>query len=187
MSGKNVALTDTAEMVELFTIVALKNGSMSAAVNEVNERREAEGKKPIALRTMQEYRQRNRELYEKVRKDVVESVRQSAAERHMEAADVAMEVEYELTQRLKRHVEDIDPRDLPGAIRNAATSAGIHRDKALALTGDAQGGVNISLNMGELLRNLAAKGTPLYNAEGKRVSVEQAIEGEAKELTSADE
>jgi hypothetical protein len=38
--------------------------------------------------------------------------------------------------KLEREYDEISPRELPGAVRNLSTTAGIHEDKAANLRGD---------------------------------------------------
>lgn len=182
---------NTEDMIELFTLAALNNGHMSKGLAIFNEQRKEDGKEEIKLDTANATRRNEIETYNKIRSEVVETVRLSAAEKHMEAADTAMEVESELTTRLRKHIEDIDPRDLPGAIRNAATSAGIHRDKALALAGDSPGGITVNLNIGEQIRSAAAHGGRFYDDDGNLLTADEAIkraqpaiESTAEELTT---
>lgn len=94
--------------------------------------------------------------YEAIRGRLLPQIQEWAAEQHRALAEREMEVSAKMLDRLSREVDAIPARDLPGAIRNVDTGAGIHRDKAQLLAG--QPTIRIERSASEILRALQGKG-----------------------------
>lgn len=64
---------------------------------------------------------------------MVEELRRSHAEEKAAMAAELIGVEHDLLRRFRKQLneEELAVRDMPGAIRNVATAAGIHEDKSL--------------------------------------------------------
>jgi len=104
--------------------------------------------------------------YEEIRAEVLPKIQERAAERHMELADKAMDVELLIAERLKEKVKHIEARDLPGAQRNVATTSAVHVDKALLLRGEPTE-IHGQKDISGTLRKLKARG---WDFEAKRMS-----------------
>ena len=137
--------------------------------------------------TIRRWKRREIDLYNKIAKAEIETIRQQTAERHLEIADDAMSLEDTVIARLKGKLasgEKIDARDLTTIARNLATQTGIHTDKAVDLLGlkdKSATAVQVNINLGDMVRDMKAKGTKFYDAEGNEVDPE-VIEGEGKAL-----
>lgn len=109
------------------------------------------------------------EQYERVKAEVLPKVRLKAAERHMDLSDRLMDTEGLILERLNQNVDNLDPRDLAGSLRNVSTSGAIHTDKAQLLA-DQPTEIR-RLDTGEVLRKLGSRNMRLEATE-RRVVVE---------------
>lgn len=71
--------------------------------------------------------------YREIRAELLPQIREHAADEHMALVSASMAVETEFLEALKGKAADIPARDLPGAVRNLATGAAIHTEKAQLL------------------------------------------------------
>lgn len=143
------------------------------------------------------WKDRYPERYAQIRDDKVLAIyRARAAEAHSAHADAELEVSGLILDRLRDNVDQLDARDLAGALRNTDTGAAINRDKAGLLRGENMGaGIQVNLNIGELVRSSATTGARWVDADGKPLTADQAvaiaegkaIEGSATELEGESE
>lgn len=134
---------------------------------------------------LRHWRRTHSELYLRVAKEEVETIKQREAEKHLAVAAKARDLESDVLVKVRAALEagDIAPRDLANLSRNLATESGIHTDKALALTGDVRPGIQVNINLPEMVRAWAAKGSKFYDAEGNELPAEKIIEAQAEEVT----
>jgi hypothetical protein len=86
--------------------------------------------------TLRKWRTQRPDDYERVQALVLPRVKAQTAELHADFAKRAIEVNAKVLDKLEREYDEISPRELPGAVRNLSTTAGIHEDKAANLRGD---------------------------------------------------
>jgi hypothetical protein len=86
--------------------------------------------------TLRDWRDNRSEDYSRVQALVLPRVKAQTAELHADFAKRAIEVNAKVLDKLEREYDEISPRELPGAVRNLSTTAGIHEDKAANLRGD---------------------------------------------------
>jgi hypothetical protein len=168
----------TEEMVHAFRLTARYSGNAARAARDLGIREDR----------LRHWRRKHTDLYNKVAKQEIETVRQIEAEKHMGVAAEARDLESEVLTKVKDALAngDISPRDLGNLARNLATESGIHTDKALALTGDRQGGgIQVNINLPDMVRTWATKGNKFYDAEGNEIDPNTLIEGQAEEITDA--
>lgn|SRR5512139_1897790 len=175
-----VKTATTEEMVSAFRLTAQYSGNAARAARDLG----------IPGDRLREWRRKHTELYNKVAKQEIETIRQQEAEKHMEIAATAREIENEVITKIQSAIAngDIQARDLGGLARNLATQSGIHTDKALDLTGGKQAavtGVQVNINLPDMVRSWAAKGSKFYDSEGNELSPDQVIEGDAEEVPDA--
>lgn len=92
--------------------------------------------RPIPARTLRDWRRLHPEDYHEVRTSIVERIRQDQAEEHSELGHLAMDLERKMLTRLSKEMDELEPKDLSNAHRNAAVVAGIHGQRASELRGD---------------------------------------------------
>lgn len=118
----------------------------------------------IAQATLYEWKNHRKvEQYERVKAEVLPKVRLKAAERHMDLSDRLMDTEGLILERLNQNVDNLDPRDLAGSLRNVSTSGAIHTDKAQLLA-DQPTEIR-RLDTGEVLRKLGSRNMRLEATE----------------------
>ena len=71
--------------------------------------------------------------YATVREEILPAIREQLAEQHTELAGSLANLATKISARLEENYDKLEPRDLPGALRNVATSSAIHTDKASQL------------------------------------------------------
>jgi hypothetical protein len=146
----------------LLTLAAF-NGSGRKA-----ERFLASAGERIPRGTMERWRERHADRYAEIRRDVLPQVRAQAADEHRELAALAMDAERKLAQAMGKRVSEIPPRDLPGAVRNAATSAGIHTQRAEEMDTDAPA-IRVSADFGGLLAELKTLGVEVIEGDAEEI------------------
>jgi hypothetical protein len=85
---------------------------------------------PIPKRTLNDWRNRHAEVYERVRQEMLPRIEAEVAEQHTELANAAIDTQRKVLERLRGEVDELPARDLPGAARNVAVTSGIHSEKA---------------------------------------------------------
>jgi hypothetical protein len=104
------------------------------------------------------------EKYRKLQQDTLPEIRERAAEMHTDLAEQEVRLSGRLVQDLGQRLErgeELPIRDVPGAIRNLDTGAGINRDKASGLRGEPNVRVEKQLDVGAILRELDGMGFPV--------------------------
>ena len=172
MAGRDAT---SEQVVEAFRLTARYSGNAAKAAREL-------GLNPDTLR---KYRRQDIDLYNKVAKQELDTIRQQEAEKHLELAAEAMGLEGETIVRLraKMNAENVDAQTLTTIGRNLATQAGIHTDKAANFLGlkdrATTVGVQVNLDLGEMVRGMAAKGAKFYDAGGKELNPGDVIDGDS--------
>lgn len=152
------------QLLELFALAASYNGNIARAARELGHVED----------TARRWRRRERELYNSVAKQELENIRQQTAERHLEVAEQATDLEAVVIDNIRTALEKgtFQTRDLPTVARNLATEAGIHTDKAIDLLGlkdKSAVGIQVNLDLGGMVNSMAAKGTKFFDSEGNEV------------------
>ena len=115
-------------------------GLSAVALYSGNTRRAAESLaaagQQIPRETLRDWLNAHSTEYERVRQQITPRLKERMAERHSELAEAGMELEAELLAKTFESLGEIPARDLPGAIRNAAVTVGVHSDKARDLRGE---------------------------------------------------
>ena len=120
------------------------------------------------------------------------SIREQAAERHSELADLEGEASRKLLSRLFAEYEDIPAHALPGSIKSLDVSAAVNRDKAALLRGENPERPAAMRSAAEVVRSLQATGfdpRKLRFTQTKTLEVDpesdkpEAIEGSVEEGT----
>lgn len=122
-----------AEVVAGLTVLAEQHGSARKASEALAERGIDIPRSTLDRWRREQYPERYREVVQ----DTLPRIQARIAELNEDLAIRQSEVEGLLTDSLKEQAGDIQPRDLPGAIRNIATSRGINQDKAKLYRGEA--------------------------------------------------
>jgi hypothetical protein len=180
--GRTKGSTDyEQEVIELgLMAMALENGSTQRAVERLEGLGDLE--RIPSTSTLKNWRdQMFPEQYAEVKVKVREYVAESVAERHMRAADDAMEVENLMRDKAKAEYEQMDARDLPGAVRNMATVGAIHTDKATILRGQPTAIVE-HRSVEEIERELKAHGVEIIDGTAEEdAQIEEGTEQAQKE------
>jgi hypothetical protein len=117
----------------------------------------------------------HQDRYEKLKADLIPRIQERVAEKHLALADGQMEVAWDFLQRLKREKDNVPARDLSTNLRNLVVGSAVNTDKAHMLREGFRPQVNVNVDLSEMLRSMAARGTPLYDRQGNRVTAEEAI------------
>jgi hypothetical protein len=134
--------------------LALEGGNSRAAARYVKEHFGIS----VHHGTIGRWRRQHEDRYQELRAEALPRLAAEAAEIHRQAAQENIEAEQKARRAAIRKVKDIPARDLPGAVRNFATAAGIHADKAARLNGDYPPAVNVTVSLQETIKALIAKG-----------------------------
>jgi hypothetical protein len=111
----------------------------------------------IPASTLADWTKRYPDRYARVRVETLPRLNADLAEQHTALAQAGMDLEDELRRKIVEQQAEIPARDLPGALRNVATSTGIHSDKARILRGEPTQIVEHKDPLA-LLRSLRSKG-----------------------------
>lgn len=140
----------TAALTEL----ALCGGSGTRAVRRLKEKGIE-----VARTTLVEWRDDTRsEEYAAIRDETAARVQRIIAAEHEDLAIKGAELTRELLTRTKERIGEIPDRDLPGALRNAATATAISTDKALMARERPVVMPPASRNLDEVVKGLEALG-----------------------------
>lgn len=101
-------------------------------------------------------RKQHAERYAEIRAQALPLIRAQAADEHIELAKLSMEAERLIAERLATKVDEIPARDLAGAGRNLAVSAGVHTQNAQLLND--QPTQRVSVDLAGTLKELKAMG-----------------------------
>ena len=74
--------------------------------------------------------------YERIKEDSLPGIRARLADEMEALAQDQIELEAEMTARLRERLPEIPDRDLPGALRNIAVAKGINVDKTAPIRGE---------------------------------------------------
>lgn len=114
----------TEQRLEAMYEMALWNGSATTAIKRLRE----QGKDAPPRATMESWR--NTVEYEEVRERYADKLLQKLTTQHEENALEKLDVSRELTAKLRKDADTLEPRDLSNAIRNLDTGAGISSQRA---------------------------------------------------------
>jgi lysine/ornithine N-monooxygenase len=148
--------------------VALANGNTYQAARDLEADKENGFK--VSQKTLWEWSRKDVARYEELQDKILPRLRRIAAEQHMEAAKQAADLTSKAMALAEGKLDEIPPRDLPGAIRNFSTSSAIHVDKAAELRGEAKVIVE-HRSASEVLKELQAEGVEL-GPQDQRVLLE---------------
>lgn len=115
------------QKIELGLIaVARHNGNTRKAAKELEA-----GGHPIPRQTLYNWVSRQyKDEYLEIREKVLPFVRAHAADRHMAMAESLAKANEKIVSRLSANVDEIPPRDLPGAARNLSVATAVETEKA---------------------------------------------------------
>ncbi len=166
---------DTADKERGLAAIAICNGSAARASRLLSDYGKA-----IPKRTLQRWRQQEADRYHEIRTEALAQVRIDQAEEHSELAALAMNAERAVLKRLidKKELDELEPRDLPGALRNFAVPSGIHAQRAGELRGDPSVIEHRStgLSPDELLAKLERLGIEVVDVEAEDVTEAEVVE-----------
>jgi hypothetical protein len=130
---------------------------------------------PIPASTLKSWPVRYADLYDKARLEILPRLNAQLAEQHIELVQSGMKLEQVFRAKIATALDkdELPARDLPGGLRNVATSIGIHSDKARLLRGEPTTIVRHDDPLA-ILRSLRAKGVDV-----------EIIDGEAEEVPDA--
>jgi hypothetical protein len=129
--------------------ITLERGLMALAERNGNSRKAAKDLKAdgieVCFQTLWNWSRQYEDRYQAIRAQVLPKIRAKAADQHMDLAQRLMKAESEMVDQLQKKIPDIEPRDLPGSIRNTAVSAAVHTEKAQLLNDQPTQRVSIDL------------------------------------------
>lgn len=126
-----------------YTPEEIKLGLTAYAAAQGNQQKtealqEREAIQHIPFGTIRCWRQRDhRELYEQIKGDLEEQIGSEFADRHLELAHAASEIEALATDQLREKLaaKEIAPKDLARIAKDAAVVVAVHTDKYQMLSG----------------------------------------------------
>jgi hypothetical protein len=120
----------TEEEIEVgLTEVALSAGSTTLASQRLAERGIN-----ISRSTLEQWKNRRHvDRHAWIRDEQAAAIQRRVAAQHEDLAQRSVAVAIKALERLEDELPNIPPRDLPGALRNIATTAGISSDKLMLL------------------------------------------------------
>lgn len=128
----------------------------------------------IPYRTLQEWKTSRASRYADIRERTLAQVHERMAAECEALVEAEAKVEWDLVKHLGGNIEELNPKDAAGAIRNMATARGINTDKRAVLRGQPTEIVE-HRNADDLLRRLQSMGI----IEPSKPT----IEGTAQEIT----
>ena len=145
----------TEEEIEAgLTEVALSAGSVTLASQRLAERGI-----DISRKVLEQWKnRRHADRYARIREQQAAAIQRRVAAQHEDLAQRSVAVAIEALERLKQELPNIPARDLPGALRNIATTAGISSDKLMLLRERPLPVAPPQRSTGELIRALEAMG-----------------------------
>lgn len=166
----------TAEIERGLTELAACNGNSRAAEENLREA----GMRIDHATLWQWQRKTYPDRYEEIRADQLPRIREQAADEHMALAAQQMEVNGLVLKRLKDNVNELAPRDLPGAVRNLSVSAAVETEKAQLLND--QPTSRVASDLPGLLKEIKSMGVdPEVVLEAEVVSEEDVTESDEQE------
>jgi hypothetical protein len=120
----------TEEEIEAgLTEVALSAGSTTLASQRLAERGV-----DISRKVLEQWKnRRHTDRYARIREQQAAAIQRRVAAQHEDLAQRSVAVALKALERVEQELPNIPPRDLPGALRNIATTAGISSDKLMLL------------------------------------------------------
>lgn len=140
------------EVTRGLTAVAYANGNFAKAARDLRE----DGW-TIEDKTLSRWvNGKHKADYERIRREVLPIVGAQTADEHMALARKQIGIASQLADRLLENADQLEPKDLAGAMRNADVGSGIHTEKARDLAGDFETPAK-SRSAEEILRSLFSK------------------------------
>jgi hypothetical protein len=176
-----------------YTDQEIERGLVALALFSGNRRRASEALKQQGLdvpdTTLRAWRDKlYPDWYAELQAKIMPRIRELAAEKHTELADLEGEAARLILDRLIAEREKIPARDLSATLRNLDVGAAVNRDKAAMLRGENPETPAVTRPIGDILNALRAKGfDPSKLTLTQTVEVEgtdEAIEGTATEQGS---
>ena len=159
---------------------------MAMAIHNGNSRRArdflAQDGIKLSHQTLREWAtKRHVERYAAIRADYLPQMRAQAADEHMDLAERAMQNNALILDRLSANVGELPVKELPGAARNMAVTAGVHTEKAQLLND--QPTQRVAIDLKGTLKELKSMGVEFV--EGTVESEEDVVAiGEKAEIGS---
>jgi hypothetical protein len=172
MSDKRLQRNYTAvETDRALSAVVFHDGNVSRAAKALK----SQGLE-VPASTLRGWMRTKQDRYAQLRDKLLPEIHAKVAEEHTELARENMDVERIYLGRMRKEAGEVPVRDLANFSRNAATGAGIHADKAIALRDRLPGGAPMpQRSLREIMASLKEAGVTRVEVNvGKQAEHERA-------------